>query len=217
MVRRPRLTASRGSKKRSSAGSYDDVNETAADLAAADALGAVEIGRTPGEAERDGGFDQTETGGSMPMGGSDQQIQQGGIFGPIHVGNSEAIFGESIDEAGHLLPHSDLKSAIELGRSDPGYSHDFRHVSAEVRPLPGTPREARNVMLVSPPGAGSNASVRGVRGAVEALIIAPEAGLIVAGWFDDTSSPLSCISMTGPGLARCNRLISLRTRPAYRS
>src|SRR5476649_2462712 len=67
MVRRLRPTESRGSKKRSSAVSYNDVNETAADLVAAEVLEAVEIGRTLGEAERDGEFDQTKMAGLMPM------------------------------------------------------------------------------------------------------------------------------------------------------
>jgi GT2 family glycosyltransferase len=198
MVRRLRPTESRGSKKRSSAVSYNDVNETAADLVAAEVLEAVEIGRTLGEAERDGEFDQTKMGGLMPMGGSDQQVQQGDIFRPIDVGNNEAIFAERFDEAGYLLPNSDVKRTIELGQIESDYSHDFRHVSAGLRPLPGTPREARNVMLASPHGAGLDVSVRGARGSVEALIIAPGAGLIVAGWIDDTSNPLSCICMTGP-------------------
>src|SRR5450631_1706209 len=140
MVRRLRPTESRGSKKRSSAVSYNDVNETAADLVAAEVLEAVEIGRTLGEAERDGEFDQTKMAGLMPMGGSDQQVQQGDIFRPIDVGNNEAIFAERFDEAAYLLPNSDVKRAIELGQIASDYSHDFRHVSAGLRPLPGTPR-----------------------------------------------------------------------------
>ncbi|MGA2191071.1 MAG: hypothetical protein ABSH33_21345 [Steroidobacteraceae bacterium] len=143
------------------------MNEAAAELAAADVVGAV------------------AQDGSIPVSESDPQAEQGDIFHPIDAGHREAIFAaERLVEAHYAMPHSEVKRAIEPGRSEPG--------------PPGNPHEDRNVMRVFRPGAGSDASVRVARGSVEALIIAPAAGLIVAGWIDDISNPLSCISMTGP-------------------
>jgi GT2 family glycosyltransferase len=106
---------------------------------------------------------------------------------------------EVFDEAGYLRLNPDVRRAIEMGQIESGYAHYFWHGRAEGRALPDSPREARNTMLLA---SGDSARVdvfpREARCSLEALIIAPHAGLMIVGWIDDASHPLSCIRISGP-------------------
>jgi len=106
---------------------------------------------------------------------------------------------EVFDETGYLRLNPDVRRAVELGQIESGYAHYFWHGRAEGRALPDSPREARNVMLLSPPD-NSRLDVfpKEARCSLEALIIAPHAGLMIVGWIDDASHPLNCIRIIGP-------------------
>ncbi len=168
MARRVKQTPSRGSKQRPSRVLPDDADESQID-------GLIQMTE---RAESDSGsvfFPQTD-----PAGG-------------------DVAVAESFDEAGYLRLNPDVRRAIELGQVESTYSHYLLYGRSEGRALPETPQEPRNVMLTAPHDA-AHASVfhQDSRCAVEALIIAPMGGLMIVGWIDDASRPLSCIRIVGP-------------------
>ncbi len=110
----------------------------------------------------------------------------------------DLIPADSFDEPGYLRLNPDVRQAIESGQLSSGYSHYFWHGKAEGRALPDTPRDARNVMLTSAVDAGRGEVFKEARSSIEALIIAPQGGLMIVGWIDDASIPLNCIKITGP-------------------
>jgi GT2 family glycosyltransferase len=106
---------------------------------------------------------------------------------------------EVFDEAGYLRLNPDVRRAVELGQIESGYAHYFWHGRGEGRALPQTPREARNTMLLSQSDSGRlDVFPKEARCSLEAIIISPQAGLMVVGWIDDASHPLSCIRIIGP-------------------
>jgi len=106
---------------------------------------------------------------------------------------------ELFDEAGYLRLNPDVRRAVEMGQIASGYAHYFWHGRAEGRALPDSPQEARNTMLVSPSDSGRlDVFPKEARCSLEALIISPKAGLMIVGWIDDVSHPLSCIRIIGP-------------------
>lgn len=113
--------------------------------------------------------------------------------------DGEILAAEVFDEAGYLRLNPDVRRAVELGQIESGYAHYFWHGRSEGRALPETPREARNTMLLSQSDSGRlDVFPKEARCSLEALIIAPKAGLMVVGWIDDVSHPLSCIRIIGP-------------------
>jgi GT2 family glycosyltransferase len=118
---------------------------------------------------------------------------------PADSPDEDIIAADSFDEAGYLRLNPDVRLAIEAGQVASAYSHYFWHGKAEGRALPDTPREARNVMLaVSEHIGGSAVFPNETRCSIEALIIAPKGGLMIVGWIDDASNPLTCIRIMGP-------------------
>jgi hypothetical protein len=118
---------------------------------------------------------------------------------PVDSPDEDIIAADSFDEAGYLRLNPDVRLAIEAGQVASAYSHYFWHGKAEGRALPDTPREARNVMLaVSEHIGGSAVFPNETRCSIEALIIAPKGGLMIVGWIDDASNPLTCIRIMGP-------------------
>lgn len=103
------------------------------------------------------------------------------------------------DEAGYLRLNPDVRQAVESGRIESGYAHYVLHGSAESRALPDMPREPRNVMLSVSTGARAADEPASIRGAVDTLIIAPNAGLMIVGWIDDVVHPLGGIRISGSG------------------
>ncbi len=119
---------------------------------------------------------------------------------PLHAAADGDLLGpEVFDEAGYLRLNPDVRRAVEAGQIESGYAHYFWHGRAEGRVLPDTPREARNTMLLSPSDSGRmDVFPKEARCSLEALIIAPKAGLMIVGWIDDVSHPLSCVRIIGP-------------------
>jgi len=111
---------------------------------------------------------------------------------------SDLLAAEVFDEAGYLRLNPDVRRAIEVGEIESGYAHYFWHGRAEGRALPDSPREARNTMLVSAIDGGLDVFPKEARCSLEALFISPKAGLMIVGWIDDASHPLSCIRIIGP-------------------
>jgi GT2 family glycosyltransferase len=113
--------------------------------------------------------------------------------------NDAALAAEVFDEAGYLRLNPDVRRAIEMGQIESGYAHYFWHGRAEGRALPDGPREVRNTMLLSPSDGGrSDVFPKEARCSLEALIVSPKAGLMIVGWIDDSSHPLTCIRIIGP-------------------
>ena len=109
------------------------------------------------------------------------------------------LAAEVFDEAGYLRLNPDVRREVEMGQIASGYAHYFWHGRSEGRALPDSPREARNTMLLSQNDSGPlDVFPREARCSLEALIIAPKAGLMIVGWIDDASHPLSCVRIIGP-------------------
>jgi GT2 family glycosyltransferase len=64
---------------------------------------------------------------------------------------------------------------------------------------PSMPKEDRNIMLASIDTGHSEVAPVQARCSIDALLIAPNLGLMIVGWIDDVSSPLSCIRITSSG------------------
>jgi GT2 family glycosyltransferase len=115
------------------------------------------------------------------------------IFQPLDEAAGELIPAAVFDEAGYLRLNPDVRQAIELGQVESGYAHYVLYGHAEGRPSPQVPTEARNVMLASVGGESAEAASSQASCAVEALLIAPRGGLMIVGWIDDVTYPISCI------------------------
>jgi len=117
----------------------------------------------------------------------------------VGVTDGEPLGADVFDEAGYLRLNPDVRRAVEMGQIESGYTHYLWHGRTEGRALPDSPREARNTMLLSPSDSGRlDVFPKEARCSLEALIIAPKSGLMIVGWIDDASHPLSCIRVIGP-------------------
>jgi hypothetical protein len=118
---------------------------------------------------------------------------------PMSPADDDPLSADVFDEAGYLRLNPDVRRAVELGQIESGYAHYLWHGRAEGRALPDSPREARNVMLLSS-GDKSQLDVfpKEARCSLEAVIVSPRAGLMIVGWIDDVSHPLNCIRIIGP-------------------
>jgi hypothetical protein len=175
-VRSPRATAS-------------DVNKT---VPASDALPAASHDKvfngTPEEASENSSLDCNGAQGGGPL-----ELNSDRIFEPMGESKGEPIPAAVFDEAGYLRLNPDVRHAIELGQIESGYSHYQLYGHAEGRPSPKVPTEARNVML--PSGRAEPLDVGSIQAncSIDTLLIAPNGGLMVVGWIDDATYPLSCI------------------------
>lgn len=186
MARRVRKPPSRGEKKSPPPALHSDDQEVEDLRLGEDVAPGVE-------------FDTVEITDSMTAMEYAQQIREGGEPQPPAGSPGEPVPVEVFDEAGYLRLNPDVQRAIELGHIQSGYAHYVMHGIAENRPLPNMPRESRNVMVPSFTGAGrTEAAPLEARCSIDALIIAPNAGLMVVGWIDDASHPLNCIRIIGP-------------------
>ncbi len=151
-----------------------------------------------------------EESGDRPEAGADagqEPAKQAGAEDPELAGNNErahaqeSVFDDLMpenvfDEAGYLRLNADVRHAVAAGSFDSGYTHYRLHGRTERRPLPDTPREQRNVMLASPADAAraeALPSEQEARCSIDALILAPRAGLMIVAWLDDAAQPLTCI------------------------
>jgi GT2 family glycosyltransferase len=121
------------------------------------------------------------------------------IFRPVDEAKVELISATAFDEAGYLRLNPDVRAAIELGQFESAYSHYVMYGHAERRPLPYMPTETRNVMLTSSDAGPSEVASLGTRCGIDALLISPGAGLMIVGWINDATHPLSCIRIISPG------------------
>jgi GT2 family glycosyltransferase len=211
MARRARDTLSRGSKKRPALALRTDVHgskeSTSQEQAlrplysdSADDQTSVDVikdgDREPANAYdgQEGESGQLGINDSTPICESERPASQIEAARPIDAVNDDFIPAESFDEAGYLRLNPDVRRAIELGQLESGYSHYLWHGRAEGRRVPDTPREARNIMLASSHGSLQPAvSTNRARASIDALLVAPKSGLMIIGWIDDVSHPLSCI------------------------
>jgi GT2 family glycosyltransferase len=134
--------------------------------------------------------------------------------------SNELIPAEIFDEAGYLRLNPDVRHAIELGQFESGYSHYVMHGVAEGRQLPDAPREARNIMLASMDAGPSDVSAVQARCSIDALLVAPNAGMMIVGWIDDATHPVSCIRIISSSwrvvidITRCIRVRRLDVEKA---
>jgi hypothetical protein len=216
MARRVRQSPSRGSKKRPSSVLPKDVIDPAKSASLSEAstslypggpetLVALDVDREMHD-ERNGNEDpqsdnvvESQING-LTQSGESAQPDPGNVFLlPGDSADSDFIVAESFDEAGYLRLNPDVRRAIELGHVASAYAHYLLYGKFEGRALPDTPREARNIMLATPHDeARADVFPKEARCSIEALIIAPMGGLMIVGWIDDVSHPLSCIRILGP-------------------
>jgi hypothetical protein len=217
MARRLRQTSSRGSKKRSSPALPDDVITLVANTAA--------LGEIPASAYSDGdgiltspdvtsddvyGENEADDGqagdvvesritGRIAVREYEQQVAGSEFSPPMDPADGDFVVAENFDEAGYLRLNPDVRRAIDIGQVASGYAHYLLYGRSEGRTLPDTPREARNILhAVARDAERSDVFQKEARCSIDALIIAPMGGLMIVGWIDDISQPLSCIRLLGP-------------------
>jgi GT2 family glycosyltransferase len=127
------------------------------------------------------------------QGGGSLEQTSDRIFEPMEESKEELIPATVFDEAGYLRLNPDVRHAIELGQVESGYSHYLLYGHAEGRPSPKVPTEARNVMLPSVGAEPSDVASIQANFSIDTLLIAPSGGLMIVGWIDDVTYPLSCI------------------------
>lgn len=146
-----------------------------------------------------GGAEVAGASGQVPAGAWEDRVFDESTLRPPDGNGTDLIPADRFDEAGYLRLNPDVGQAVELGRIRSGYSHYRLYGSSENRPLPGPPKEPRNVMLAPDANARRpDTSAKEARCAIDALFIAPKAGMMVVGWIDDTAYPLRCIRVVGP-------------------
>lgn len=204
MARRVRQTPTRGPNKRPSPVLLSDDIELAkrssiSDVPSPDVHGDVDYQRNDEGRQEDDAV-ASRVNELAQASGSVQYLASGEFFGPTDSGNGDFIVAECFDEVGYLRLNPDVRSAIEIGQIASGYSHYLLYGRSEGRALPDTPREPRNVILTTPHDDAAQSGIfpREVRCSIDALIIAPKGGLMIVGWIDDVSHPLSCIRIIGP-------------------
>ena len=196
MARRVRQTPSRGSKRRSSPVVPDDVIELAQSTSFSEVLVSLEVHEVGhGQA---GDFAESQINGRGQASEPEQHVSGNESYPPQRAADEDFIAAESFDEVGYLRLNPDVRRGIDNGQIQSGYSHYLWHGKLEGRALPDTPREARNVMLAATHDAArSDVFPKEARCSIDALIIAPTGGLMIVGWIDDVSHPLSCIRILG--------------------
>jgi GT2 family glycosyltransferase len=127
----------------------------------------------------------------------DQTSQK--IFQLTDEAKGELIPAAIFDEAGYLRLNPDVRQAIEHGQFESGYSHYVLYGHVEGRPVPNMPTEVRNVLLASIGTEQPNVVSMQARCSIDALIIAPRGGLMIVGWIDDVTHPISCIRIISVG------------------
>ena len=216
MVRRVRQASSRGSKKRNP----PVLRGEAVDVANSDSLGegpafaqldGEAVIATPpiagdfvfgpanaedGQSGENGG---SPSDGSMQTGDSEQLVSDREFFPPTDPADGDFVVAENFDEDGYLRLNPDVRRAIGMGQVASGYAHYLLYGRSEGRMLPDTPREARNIVLAAAPDAArTDVFPKEARCSIDALIIAPMGGVMIVGWIDDVSQPLSCVRLIGP-------------------
>ena len=137
--------------------------------------------------------------GALHAGESEQHLSAGEFLPPRDPDDGDFVVAENFDEAGYLHLNPDVRRAIEVGQVTSGYAHYLLYGRSEGRVLPDTPREARNIMIAAPHDPGrADVFSKEARCSIDALIIAPNGGLMIVGWIDDASRPLTCIRIIGP-------------------
>jgi GT2 family glycosyltransferase len=201
MVRRVRQTSSGGSKKRQSLILGDD-DEIPASPDIRDDLVFTENNGDDGQNDDHGRQDEVvelPNNELSPPRESEPQVGSGEFFAPMDPADGDFVVAENFDESGYLRLNPDVRRAIEIGQVASGYAHYLLYGRSEGRTLPDTPREARNVLLTAPlDAARSEVFSKEARCSIDALIIAPTGGVMIVGWIDDLSQPLSCVRLIAP-------------------
>lgn len=175
---------------------------------AAPGSGGRKATRVKAEAPEAGIFDLPLPAPEHAPAGSNEMDAGSGHNGHGHRNGADAERGaveiitlEQFDEPGYLRLNPDVRDAVENGHFASGYAHYLAYGSTEGRPVPGTPREARNVLWSTQvPGAPAQETAgMEARCAIDAVIVAPDAGIMVVGWIDDAGRPLNCVRVLGAG------------------
>jgi GT2 family glycosyltransferase len=216
MVRRVRQTSSRGSKKRYppvSRGEAIDVAKSAslseapasAHFDGEDVLATPEItsdavfGRNNAEDGQSSDGSGSPSNGLIQTSESEQHLADSEFFPPMDPADGDFVVAENFDEDGYLRFNPDVRRAIDIGQVASGYAHYLLYGRSEGRTLPDTPREARNILLAAAHDAArTDVFPKEARCSIDALIIAPMGGVMIVGWIDDVSQPLSCVRLIGP-------------------
>jgi GT2 family glycosyltransferase len=134
---------------------------------------------------------------------------------------ADVLIGADVfDEEGYLRLNPDVRHAIEFGQIQSAYSHYVLYGKVEGRPLPDTPKEIRNVMLRAIVSGQSDVSPIQARCCIDALLVAPNGGLMLVGWIDDAAQPVSCIRVVSSGwrvVIDASRLVRVRRTDVEKS
>lgn len=216
MARRMGQTSSRGSKKRASPASPDDVIVLATRASLTEGPASAHSGGdeilvspdVPSEVVFEAGEVDDRQAGNVVESSIDYPIETreserdaaGSEFSPpMDPADGDFVVAESFDEDGYLRLNPDVRRAIEIGQVASGYTHYLLFGRSEGRTLPDTPREPRNIIhAAAHDAARSDVFPKEARCSIDALIIAPMGGVMIVGWIDDIAQPLSCIRLTGP-------------------
>ncbi len=104
----------------------------------------------------------------------------------------DGVNRSEFDEAGYLRLNPDVAEAVRSGEYSSGYQHYVRYGLREGRDLPGTPREPRDRLVPTEAARGHGAGGGEFRCWVERVTIC-DAGVMLAGWTNDTVSAIDCI------------------------
>ena len=103
---------------------------------------------------------------------------------------------EQFDSIAYLHLNPDVSLAIEQGEVTSGYAHYSSCGHKEGRRLPWASNERKNSIQIMRSEQSPVATKRAVAGDLDAVVIAPGAGLLVIGWISDTTSPLESIRVS---------------------
>ena len=142
------------------------------------------------------------------------------IFSKPSVPHREPVAKELFDEIGYLRLNPDVRTALERGEIESGYWHYVQHGFKEGRAVPSVPHEPRDVMVIGTPSGALELAPANATGAVDVILVAPNRGLMVVGWIDDTLRPLNCIRIIGPDwrvVLDADRLVRVRRADAEKA
>lgn len=133
---------------------------------------------------------------SHPEDAIEGRVNQVGLKTEPAADGHTLISEEQFDSITYLHLNPDVSLAIERGEVESGYAHYSSRGYKEGRRLPWASNERKNSIQMMPSERSPVATKRAVSGDLDAVLIAPNAGLLVIGWISDTSSPLESIRVS---------------------
>jgi hypothetical protein len=112
---------------------------------------------------------------------------------PQGTGGLEGFDEADFNEAGYLRRNPDVIEALRRGEFKTGYQHYAQYGIREGRTVPGAPVERRDALIATISGGSEEPDPGDFRCAVDTVIVAHRAGVMVIGWADDASTAIDCV------------------------